>query len=114
MMGTSSERPEPSDKPDTVALGPGPSEYAYTLQALGRVERELGGLGAKLDRVIQDSEKHATKLDELRHQVSFVKGAFWVITAIAAILAFFLANKVRISFGDAPPQSAAVSGPKGP
>jgi hypothetical protein len=47
--------------------------------------------------------------------VSFVKGAFWVLTGLGAILAFFVANKVHLSFGDQPsPPRAVMPAPKSP
>lgn len=42
------------------------------------VMRDLGELTAKVDRLIADVAGHGTKIDEMRHQVSFVRGAIWV------------------------------------
>jgi hypothetical protein len=94
------EAPEPEDKPDVVALGPGQIDHSFTLQAIMTVQRELGGLGAKLDRVIEDNADQGRKLDELRHQVTFVRGAIAVVGILAAIVGWLVANKVHVSFGE--------------
>jgi hypothetical protein len=49
------------------------------------VIHEIGKLTTKVDRLIEDVDKHGDKIDAVRHQVSFVKGAFWVFSGLIAI-----------------------------
>jgi hypothetical protein len=101
------ERPDPSDKPEVVDLGPGQSDHSFLLQAIMQVQRDLGGIGAKLDRVIADVGTQDAKTDALQHTVSFVKGAIWVIggliTAVGALVAI---TKIQIGnpLNPPPPQ----------
>jgi hypothetical protein len=43
-------------------------------------------LGTKVDRLIEDVKDHGGKIDGLRHQVSFVRGALYVIAGVIVIL----------------------------
>jgi len=49
------------------------------------VIHEIGKLTAKVDRLIDDVDKHGDKIDGVRHQVSFVKGAVWVFGGLLTI-----------------------------
>lgn len=46
---------------------------------------EIGKLGAQVERLILDSGKNSDKLDQVRHQISFVKGALWVLGGLIVI-----------------------------
>lgn len=50
------------------------------------LQKSVGQLVAKVDRLGDDTKTHGTKIDEIRHQVSFVKGAMWVAGATLAFL----------------------------
>jgi hypothetical protein len=86
------ERPAPLDKPETIALGPGQPDQSFMLQAILQVQRELGSVSAKLDRVIADTSEHRRQLDEMQHTLSFVRGGFYVLlgAAIVALLGWLL------------------------
>jgi len=45
---------------------------------------EIVKLTAKVDRLITDVEKRGEKIDAVRHQISFVKGALWVLGGLIA------------------------------
>lgn len=86
----------PGDVPAPRSVPALSHDYQFALD----IQKSIGELGAKVDRVIKDNEEHGRKLDEVRHQVSFVKGAIYVVGILAALVAFLIANKVHISFGD--------------
>lgn len=50
---------------------------------------EIGKLSANVERLIADVNGHGTKLDDISHKISFLRGAIWVagivITAAIAI-----------------------------
>jgi hypothetical protein len=62
------------------------------LQAILQVRRELGAVGAKLDRVIADTSEHGRKLDEVQHSLSVVRGGFYALVdvGILALLGWLL------------------------
>jgi|HubBroStandDraft_1064217.scaffolds.fasta_scaffold547160_2 hypothetical protein len=57
-------------------------DHSFTLQALMELQKSVAGLMTKTDRLILDVDKHGDKIDAVRQQISFVKGAIWVIGAI--------------------------------
>lgn len=79
-------------KPPTVESGPPedfpqvPPRELYPVSDIRFVMVELGKLGTKVDRLLDDVKSHGDKIDALRHQVTFVKGAIWVIGGVVAIL----------------------------
>jgi hypothetical protein len=62
-------------------------DHSFTLQAVLDLAKSVAQLGAKTDRLIQDVESQGKKLDGISHQVSFVKGALWVLGALFALVA---------------------------
>jgi hypothetical protein len=58
---------------------------------------EVGKLTANVDRLIDDVKSQGGKLDEIRHQISFLKGAIWVgggaVAVAITIAGFFLSAK---------------------
>lgn len=61
-------------------------DHSFTLQAVMELQKSVAELGAKTDRLISDVEGHGKKIDEVRHQISFVKGALWIIGALVLVL----------------------------
>lgn len=63
---------------------------------------EVGKLTTKVDRLIEDVGKLGGKVDTLRGQVSFVRGAAWVLGAlillVGPLLAAILSGKLSIGF----------------
>jgi hypothetical protein len=60
-------------------------DHSFTLQAVMELQKSVAELAIKTDRLIKDVEGQGTKIDAVRHQISFVKGAIWVIGAIVAL-----------------------------
>lgn len=46
---------------------------------------EVAKLTTQVERLIQDVDKIDTKVEAVCHQVTFVKGALWVIAGVAAL-----------------------------
>lgn len=63
---------------------------------------EVTKLSTLVDRLIQDVGKLEDKVDGVRHQVTFVKGALWVIGGILAVMAVlatsYFSGKISITF----------------
>lgn len=82
-----------------------PTEYAqvtpprdlHSTSDIRFVMLEVGKLTANVERLINDITAHGSKIDELRHQATFIKGglAFGIriLTAAIAIATFFLSSK---------------------
>jgi hypothetical protein len=74
-----------------------PPRDLYPTSDIRFVMVEVGKLTANVDRLIADVNSQSTKVDAIRHQVSFIKGAMWaagilVATAIG-IMTFVLNGK---------------------
>ena len=66
--------------PQTVML-----DHSFTLQAVMELQKSVAELATKTDRLIKDVDGQGTKIDGIGHQISFVKGAIWVIGGLVAI-----------------------------
>jgi hypothetical protein len=60
-------------------------DHSFTLQAIMELQKSVVELATKTDRLIKDVEGQGTKIDGIRHQISFVKGAVWVIGGLIAL-----------------------------
>ena len=60
-------------------------DHSFTLQAIMELQKTIGDLSAKTDRLITDVAGHGTKIERIGHQISFVKGALWVIGALIVL-----------------------------
>jgi len=67
-------------------------DHSFTLQAVMELQKSVAGLAAKVDRLIKDVEDQGTKIDGIRHQISFVKGAFWVFGGLITLATLVLAG----------------------
>ena len=94
------ERTEPADKPETIGYGPGQADHSFTPQAVMAVQRDLGAVMSKLDRAISDIGTQGDKIDQLRHQVSFVRGAIFVVAGIVALTGYLLSNHLTSVIAD--------------
>ena len=67
-------------------------DHSFTLQAIMDLKGTVASLATKVDRLIDDTSKHGDKIDAIRQQISFVKGALWVIGGLMtlAITGFFI------------------------
>ena len=60
-------------------------DYGFPLQTVMELHKLVAEVNAKTDRLVTDVASHSTKLDAVGHQISFVKGAIWVIGALIAL-----------------------------
>lgn len=60
-------------------------DHSFTLQAIMDLKGTVASLATKIDRLIDDVSKHGEKIDTVRNQISFVKGALWVIGGLLAL-----------------------------
>lgn len=62
---------------------------------------EIGKLTGKVDRLVEDVAKLGGNVDVLRGQVSFVKGAAWIIGALVLVVAplasLLISGKLTVS-----------------
>lgn len=69
----------------------------YATSDIRFVMLEIGKLTAKVDRLVDDVGSHGDKIDDLKHQSSFVKGVVAASTAfltlIIGLATFFLSQK---------------------
>ncbi len=79
-----------------------PPQDLYAMSDIRFVMLEIGKLTTKVDRLISDVGSHGEKIDAVRHQVSFVRGALYVIGAIIAVIgvgiAWYFSGKLNITF----------------
>lgn len=62
---------------------------------------EIGKLSTKVDRLIDDVRNSANRLDDVRHQITFVKGAMWVMGGLLALVlllgGWYLSGRLSIT-----------------
>lgn len=80
-----SSQPEPPTEFANVAPQTAMLDHSFTLQAVMELHKSVAGFVTKTDRLISDVEGHGKKIDGISHQISFVKGALWVIGGLVAI-----------------------------
>lgn len=78
-------------------------DYSFTLQSVMEVQKAVGALTTKVDRLIDDVDKQSNSVDDIRHKISFVRGAVWVIgiagALIGTVLTLVFTGKISISVG---------------
>ena len=78
-----------SAPPGQIASVPAPAPLAdmnsFIFQSLMEMQKSVAENGAKTDRLIADVSKQNEKIDVMRGQVNFVKGASWIIGALLTI-----------------------------
>jgi hypothetical protein len=89
MVDRKSRQSHESTPPDSFAEAPPPRHPSLGEINIGQMVFELqssvGQLMAKVDRLISDVGAQGDKVDTVRHQISFVKGALWVIGGLIGI-----------------------------
>ena len=77
-----------------------PARDLYPVSDIRFVLVEIGKLSTQVNRLIADTSKHGDKIDEVRHQITFVKGALSVITALLIIFGgvsvWYLKDKIGV------------------
>jgi hypothetical protein len=71
-------------------------DHSFTLQAIMDLKGAVSSLTTKVDRLVDDVAKHGEKIDTIRNQISFVRGATWVIGGLLALLIAVGAIYVRM------------------
>lgn len=92
----------PRDLANVVPQSSPMLDHSFTLQAIMEIKGSMSELTAKTDRLISDVKEQADKVDALRHQVTFVRGAMWVIggglAAGIALATWYLSSRLNITF----------------
>ena len=65
-------------------------DHSFTLQAIMDLKGTVATLVTKTDRLIDDVSKQGNKIDTVQHQISFVKGAMWIIGALVTVVTIAL------------------------
>lgn len=95
--GTSQGEETPRGLPDVPPPRFAQPGHDFTLQAVMEMQKTLGDLSAKVERLIGDVKSQGDKVDGLRHQASFIKGgiavAVFFITGIVTVASFILSAK---------------------
>lgn len=63
--------------------------HDFTLQAVIEMQRSLGDLSAKVDRLINDTKSHGEKIDSVRMKFAWVAGG---TAAVGFVIAMTLAS----------------------
>jgi hypothetical protein len=85
--GKSRQRPTATPEEFTTAA-PSHSypsgDYSYTVELVGTINRELGGLIEAVNALKEQSKSHTEKIDKLSHTVYGAKVGLWIIGGIVA------------------------------
>ena len=60
-------------------------DHSFTLQAIMELQRSVAELATKTDRLVKDVESQSGKLDAVRHQIAYARGAFWIAAAVVTM-----------------------------
>ena len=87
---------EPDQLPDVT-----PRDL-YQTSDIRFVMLEIGKLMSKVDILILDVSKHGDRIDEVRHQVTFVKAVLWVLSGLSGLvillLGWYFSGKLSVTF----------------
>lgn len=84
-VGKPSQSGPPRDFPSVPPPTLSGTEDRFALQPVG-LKEAVAELSAKTDRLVKGVESQSSKLDGVRQQIAFVKGAVWVIGALVMLL----------------------------
>ena len=96
MPPTGSQSDIPREFP-SVPAPPAMLDHSFTLQAIMELQKLVAEIGAKTDRLIKDVEGYGNKIDAVRQQISFVKGALWVIGSLVVVAVSAIAIYLRFA-----------------
>ena len=85
-VGRPSQSGPPRDFPSVPPPVPSGGEDRFTVQLRIELKGAVAELSAKTDRLVRDMEAQSSKLDGVRQQIAFVRGAVWVIGALVMFL----------------------------
>ncbi len=110
--GRAPERDEaPTDQPDVPPSRYQPQTHDFTLQAIIEVQRSVGDLCAKVDRLVTDVGKHGEKISDLRETLSFLRGVVWVFGILGLLVVPVATWLLNRNFPASPPAPVAVASP---
>lgn len=93
----------PEEPPTQFASTPPPqipmADYSFTLQAVMDLKGTVSSLATKVDRLIADVGEQGNKIDTVRHQISFVKGAMWVIGGLIGLFVVGIGIYLKVKGG---------------
>ncbi|ABE31667.1 hypothetical protein DR64_3447 [Paraburkholderia xenovorans LB400] len=69
-----------------------PPRDLYATSDIRFVMLEIGKLTSSVDRLISDVKSHGDKIDQVRHQVTFVKGGLYVLAPVVAFISYLFAK----------------------
>jgi hypothetical protein len=87
----------PAEAPAGTPAATPMTDHSFTLQAVMDLKGTVASLATKVDRLIEDVGKQGDKIDTVQHQISFVRGAVWVIGGLLAIALAAAAIYVRLA-----------------
>jgi hypothetical protein len=83
----------PASMPEGTPSLASPNDHSWTLQSIMEMQKSVGIMGEKLDRLSGDMEKFGgrmdgfgEKLDKIKHWQSLVSGGAIVVAAVVAIV----------------------------
>lgn len=104
--------PPPSTTPQSFPQTLPPEaagQHSFILQSLYELRGSLGELSAKVDHLVKAVEGQGDRIDQLRHQVTFVKGAMWVMGALLGVVVlavgWYFSGKLSVTINPAGPQA---------
>jgi hypothetical protein len=71
-------------------------DHSFTLQAIMELQKSVAELAIKTERLIADVERQGLKIEGISPQISFVKGALWVISGLIVFAFTGIALYLRI------------------
>lgn len=78
-----------SAPPEQVANTPPPALVkmdSILLQSMMEVQKAVAELGTKTERLVSDVSKQNEKIDNIKDQINFVRGASWVILGLLGLI----------------------------
>lgn len=104
-----------SAPPERIASVPAPAPLmdmnSILLQSIMETQKTIAEIGAKTDRLIADVAKQSEKIEGIRGQINFFKGAAWIIGGIlAATFALGVAAYNKLASPGIPSMTPPVSG----
>lgn len=105
-----------SAPPEKMASVPAPPPLmdmnSFFLQSIMEMQKSISDLAAKTERLIADVAKQNEKIDKVRSQIGFARGAVWIIgTLLAATLTVSVAFGIAIYNKVTPAAPAAQAAP---
>ena len=76
----------PSGPPTEFANVPPPPPSGVLDNRLWELHKSVSELTTKVERLLKDVEEQGTKINNVGHQISFVRGVLWVLGVLFALV----------------------------